>query len=92
MQLLVDILGYIGMVMLLIAFGLISMDKVTSKNVSYQWMNLIGGVFLMINTYYYGAFPSAVLNLVWLIIAFVYLYKIYQQNKASKIQTAKADK
>lgn len=92
MQLLIDILGYTGMIMLLAAFGLISMNKVTANNASYQWMNLIGGIFLMINTYYYGAFPSAVLNLVWLIIAFVYLYKIYQQNKTDKVQTVKADK
>lgn len=85
MELLVDILGYIGMVLLLIAFGLISMHKITAKNVSYQWMNLVGSILLMINTYYYGALPSALLNLVWLFIALVYLLKIYRQPRTKEV-------
>lgn len=84
MALLVDILGYIGMVALLVAFGLISMNKVTANHASYQWMNLIGSVCLMINTYYYGALPSALLNLIWLFIALVYLVKIYKRVTSSK--------
>lgn len=84
MELIVDILGYIGMVVLLASFGLISMNKITANHASYQWMNLIGSIFLMINTYYYGALPSALLNLVWLFIALVYLIKIYQRTTKSK--------
>jgi hypothetical protein len=28
-------------------------------------MNLVGGALLMVNSGYYGAWPSAALNLVW---------------------------
>jgi len=91
MALLVDILGYIGMVLLLAAFGLISMNKLTANNASYQWMNLIGSILLMINTYYYGALPSALLNVVWLLIALVYLIKIYQRTSKPKNTSSQAD-
>jgi hypothetical protein len=34
-------------------------------------MNLFGGGFLMVNSAYYGAWPSAALNLVWVVIGLV---------------------
>jgi hypothetical protein len=34
-------------------------------------MNLVGGAALMVNSAYYGAWPSAVLNVVWVVIGVV---------------------
>ncbi len=37
----------------------------------FQLMNLFGGGFLMVNSAYYGAWPSAALNAVWVVIGVV---------------------
>ncbi|MCH7766082.1 MAG: hypothetical protein IH916_05950 [Acidobacteria bacterium] len=66
---LVDIVGWIGAIALLVAYALISARRVEGDSTSYQSLNLVGSVLLIVNTVYYRAYPSAFLNLVWGAIA-----------------------
>ncbi|MCH6554108.1 MAG: hypothetical protein IH793_08125 [Acidobacteria bacterium] len=66
---LVDIVGWIGAIALLVAYALISAQRVEGDSTSYQSLNLVGSVLLIVNTVYYRAYPSAFLNLVWGAIA-----------------------
>ena len=61
---LVDIVGWIGAIALLVAYALISARRVEGDSTSYQSLNLVGSVLLIVNTVYYRAYPSAFLNLV----------------------------
>jgi hypothetical protein len=65
----IDVLGWTGAVLILTAYALISFKKVEGNSVKYQLLNIIGSIFLVINTYYYGAIPSTLVNIVWAIIA-----------------------
>jgi len=75
-QFLIDAIGWVGSVEVILAYGLISYHRVTAKSLMYQLLNLSGGFFLIINTYYYGAYPSAIVNVVWLIIASGAIWKM----------------
>ena len=66
---LVDIVGWIGAIALLVAYALVSARRVKGDSTSYQSLNLVGSVLLIVNTVYYRAYPSAFLNLVWGAIA-----------------------
>lgn len=81
MELLVEIIGWIGSILLIGAFLLNSMDKIDTQSTFYQLMNLIGGVMLILNSFYYGALPSSFLNLIWSAIAIFYLILILKRNK-----------
>jgi hypothetical protein len=48
---------------------LVSTNRLRGDSVAYQLLNLAGGVFLVINTIYWGAYPSTFVNLVWIGIA-----------------------
>lgn len=63
--LLVDILGWIGAVALLVAYALISGNKVASGSWTYQGLNLVGAAGLIVNSTYYGAYPSTFVNVIW---------------------------
>ena len=65
----VDILGWMGAIMLLAAYAAVSMRRMQGDSPIYQVLNLLGGACLIVNTVYYGAFPSAVVNIVWIGIA-----------------------
>ena len=78
----VNTLGWIGSIAVICAYGLISMNKVQSKSGFYQLLNLGGAIGLMLNTSYHGAYPSAFVNSVWLIIAAVALVRIRQSVPA----------
>ncbi len=74
--LLIDILGWIGAIGLLAAYVLISAKKVEGDSTSYQLLNLVGSFFLILNTLYYGAYPSSFLNLFWIAVALYALRKV----------------
>jgi hypothetical protein len=80
-QLLIDITGWAGSVMVLIAYGLLSMHKLTANSKFYQSLNILGSACLIINTIFYRAFPSTFVNIVWLIIALIALVNIFKSHK-----------
>ncbi len=65
----IDILGWIGSAEVIAAFALNSFQKIRSDSKTFQWLNLTGGVFLIIYTIHHGAYASAVINIVWVVIA-----------------------
>ena len=73
---LIDILGWIGAIALLVAYALISAKKVESDSTGYQLLNLVGSILLILNTLYYGAYPSSFLNLFWIAVALYALRKV----------------
>ena len=76
MKVLVEIAGWIAAVLILVAYGLLSAGKLTGKSVAYQVMNIVGAIGFVINTGYNGAYPSAVLNVIWVGIGAWALTKI----------------
>ena len=70
-----DVIGWIGSLEVVLAYFLISYQKVDARSVLYQVLNLTGAIFLIINTIYYGAYPSTFINLVWVGIAGAALVK-----------------
>lgn len=72
---LIDIIGWLGAFLIILAYYLVSSKKTKGDSHSYQLLNLIGSIFLVINTYIKGAIPSAALNVVWALIAIKVLLK-----------------
>ncbi len=68
-DLFIDIVGWAGAIVLLLAYGLVSTRKTEGDSVSYQVLNLAGSGLLMMNSFYYGAYPSSGVNIVWIGIA-----------------------
>ncbi|MCB0490568.1 MAG: hypothetical protein KDC99_18980 [Cyclobacteriaceae bacterium] len=83
MKLLIDIIGWIGSVEVILAYGLNSYQKLKSDSLSFQILNVTGAAFLIINTVYYGAFPSAFINVVWVLIAIPAIFKIIRKKQSA---------
>ncbi|HEX6732334.1 MAG TPA: hypothetical protein VF074_20115 [Pyrinomonadaceae bacterium] len=82
----IDIFGWIGSVAVVTAYALISVNKVNSASGVYQLLNLIGSLFLVLNTAYYHAYPSTFVNLVWLVIAATALVRIARSLREGTTQ------
>ena len=81
---LIDIIGWLAMILILTAYYLISAGKVTGKNVSYQVLNFAGAFLFIINLSYMKAWPSVALNIVWALIAIAALIPILNNKKAGQ--------
>jgi hypothetical protein len=78
-KLLIDLTGWAGALLLLGAYGAVSFHKVRPASLLYQFLNAVGSTFLVINTIYYRAYPSAFVNVVWIAIALVAGFRIRSQ-------------
>jgi NADH:ubiquinone oxidoreductase subunit 6 (subunit J) len=67
-DLLVTVVGWIGAALLLIAYGLTSTGRLAPQGVRFQALNLAGAAALTLNSGYHSAWPSAALNIVWIVI------------------------
>ena len=65
---LIDIIGWIGAALLLLAYGLVSYKRLPGDSVRFQLLNLAGGLLLAVNSGYHGALPSVAVNVVWIVI------------------------
>lgn len=65
----IHIIGWLGGIIVVIAYLLNTTGKLSAKDFWYQFLNLIGSIALIINTYLVGAYPSAAVNVIWVIIA-----------------------
>jgi hypothetical protein len=66
--LLIEIVGWAGAVLILAAYGLLSAGKLEARSNTYQLMNIVGAAGFVINSGSKGAYPSAVLNIIWIAI------------------------
>jgi formate hydrogenlyase subunit 3/multisubunit Na+/H+ antiporter MnhD subunit len=66
MAALIEVVGWLGALAVLAAYGLVSTERVSSRSWSYQLLNITGAVGLVINSTWNGAIPSAVVNVIWI--------------------------
>ncbi|NWK98840.1 hypothetical protein DM806_24885 [Sphingobium lactosutens] len=76
MVLLVEIAGWAGAVLVLAAYVGVSTGRLSGGSATFQWLNAIGATLFVLNTWWHGAFPSMVLNVIWSIVGFSTLWRI----------------
>jgi hypothetical protein len=59
------------------------MGKLTGQSAVYQGMNIVGAAGFVINGWWHGAIPSASLNVVWLLIGAVALWRIRKRRQTT---------
>lgn len=74
-----DIIGWIGMILVLLAYLLLSTNRIKNGFV-YQFLNLIAGVFMAIGLFPKNAWFSFTLQVIWAIVALISIIKL-KNNK-----------
>ena len=77
----VEVAGWTGASLILLAYLLITAGKVTGQSAVYQWMNVVGAAGFIVNGWWHGAIPSAVLNVIWMLIGAVALLRLVARRR-----------
>ncbi|MBL7863263.1 MAG: hypothetical protein JNK10_00205 [Cyclobacteriaceae bacterium] len=80
MQLMIDIMGWVGSVLVIAAYGLNSYQKLASDSLAFLALNFTGGVLLIIYSAFHGAFANTFINVVWVIIAVPALIRYFARK------------
>ena len=80
MNTLVEILGWMGSVLIVGSYALNITGRLAATHKLYVLANILGGIFFVVNTYFHQAYPSMFVNIVWVIIAILMLNKKDRQK------------
>lgn len=75
-----DIIGWLGAASILLAYFLVSREKLPPTSRGFQLLNLFGAVGIVINSLHHRAYPSAGLNVAWTLIALYGLMKVFKKT------------
>ena len=79
----VEVVGWGGAVLILLAYLLLSAGRLTGQSLLYQGMNVVGAAGFVVNGWWHGALPSAALNVLWLLIGAVASWRILKKRGSS---------
>ena len=78
-----EIAGWTGAVLVLGAYILVTLGRLTGQSPGFQWMNLAGAAGILLNGWWHGALPSATLNLIWMLFAAGALWNVWRSKGTS---------
>ncbi len=79
----VEVVGWVGAALILLAYLLLSAGKLTGQSLVYQGMNVVGAAGFVINGWWHRALPSASLNVLWLLIGAIASWRILRKRGSS---------
>lgn len=74
-----DILGWIGMILVLLAYALLSINKIENGKL-YQILNLVAAILMAIGLYPTKAWFSFALQIVWALVAIISIIKLIKKK------------
>ena len=80
-ELFIEIMGWIASVLIVGSYALNITGRLSASSKTYVLANIIGGIFFVVNTYYHKAYPSMIVNVIWVIIA-IYMISKKKKNNA----------
>jgi hypothetical protein len=84
MKVLIEVVGWLGAVLMLSAYVLLTLGRLKPQASRYHWLNIVSGAGLICNSGYNGAYPSVMINVIWLIIG---LYGVFGRPAAQDVVT-----
>lgn len=75
MDLLITIAGITGAAIVLLAFGLNELNRLSSNSLAYDVLNFAGSGMLVMNAAYFHSWPFLVLNIVWFLVSLRDIWK-----------------
>ena len=84
-----DVVGWIGMSMVLLAYGLLSSNKI-KNGLPYQLLNLFAGILMAVGLYPKNAWFSFTLQIIWAFIAIVSIIRLQKSPKKKNIYKRKS--
>jgi hypothetical protein len=80
-----DIVGIIGVIIILVAYYWVSMGRYTAKNFNFQALNFLGAWLILFSLYFHWNLSSVLIEIAWIIISMIGMYRIIKETKKGKM-------
>ena len=79
-----DIMGLVGVVLILIAYFLLEIGKIDTQTLPYPVLNFVGALLIMFSLLYAFNFPALVMELAWAGISVMGIRRVLTKDKDKK--------
>ena len=76
MEVVAQIIGLVGVAIVLVAYYLLAAHKLTNNDARYYWLNIVGTLALLYSLLYQWNLPSVVSQAVWITISILGLVRV----------------
>ncbi len=77
-----NLVGFAGTAMIILAYLLLQLEKLTIQDITYSLLNLIGALAILVSLYFEPNLPSFVIELFWVMISFVGVYRFFTKKQS----------
>lgn len=82
-QLLITLAGWTGAISAVVAYGLVTMQRISPDSLLFQGLNIIGAGLLSVSASVHSAWPSAVVNVIWVAIGVYAVRALWNARRAA---------
>ncbi|MCJ8299108.1 MAG: hypothetical protein MJK13_09270 [Pseudomonadales bacterium] len=74
-----DFLGNIGVLLVLVVYLALQMEKLSARSVIYSVANIVGAILIMLSLYFKFNLSAFVMEFAWFLISVYGLYRAWQR-------------
>ena len=78
-----DYVGTFGVIIILIVYFLLQIERIDPLGLAYSLINLLGSVFITVSLLYAFNFPSFVIEICWMLISLIGIARYIRQRRES---------
>jgi predicted membrane protein len=78
---LTDLIGILGVIIIIIGYMLLQLEKMDSKDLSFSVLNTLGALLIIISLLYAWNLPSFIMEFTWMMISIYGIFKYYSKKR-----------
>lgn len=81
-----NVVGIVGSALIIVAYFLLQIEKLSAKQLTYLLMNLLGASGVVFSLYFDFNWSAFVVEAFWIVISIIGLAKVFMNPKSDKAQ------
>ena len=77
-----DIIGLLGVTLILIVYGLVHLDRIDVKKITFSVLNAIGAALILVSLYVDYNLPAVTIEVAWILISLYGIYAAIRRKKS----------
>lgn len=78
---LTDLIGILGVIIIIIGYMLLQLEKMDAKDLSFSVLNTLGALLIILSLLYAWNLPSFIMEFTWMMISLYGIFKYYMKKK-----------
>ena len=77
-----DIIGLLGVTLILVVYGLVHLDRIDVKKITFSVLNAIGAALILVSLYVDYNLPAVTIEVAWNLISLYGIYAAIRRKKS----------